>query len=190
VGKGTAWGVDAIFMGRTRHFSYGASVGFLSSERENPLARGAVRYATPWDQRFTAAASLSWSPTSRWIFTARANIRTGRPYTPVRGFNIGSDPDTGEDRWEPVFGDTGSARYPFFFELGLRGEHRFRVGPVALGVYLEVLNVTNTTNVFAWTYGEGCFAPSGNCPVDNVAPQPTAFNHLPIRPFLGLKGEY
>jgi hypothetical protein len=97
VGKGTAWGVDAIFMGRTRHFSYGASVGFLSSERENPLARGVQRYATPWDQRFTAAASLSWSPTSRWIFTARANIRTGRPYTPVRGFTIGNDPDTGEE---------------------------------------------------------------------------------------------
>ena len=189
-GKGTAWGVDGIFAGRTRHFSYGASVGFLRSERENPLARIVQRYATPWDQRFTAAASVSWSPTSRWIFTTRANLRTGRPYTPVKGFSIGNDPDTGEDRWEPVFGDTNAAVYPIFFELSLRAEHRFRIGPVQLGVYLEVLNVTNTTNVFAWVYGDGCFAPSGNCPVESVSPQASAFNHLPIRPFLGLKGEY
>jgi TonB family protein len=190
LGSGTAWGVDFLFMGRTRHFSYGASFGVVTSERTNPLASGVQTYATPWDQRFTAAANLSWSPTSRWIFTGRANFRTGRPYTPVASFNLGTDPATGNPRYEPVFGDTASARYPFFFEFGLRGEHRFRIGGVQMGVYLEVLNVTNTTNVFAWVYDDGCFAPAENCPDGNVEPQPTAFNHLPIRPFLGLKGEY
>ena len=178
VGRGKAWGVDGALVGRTRHFHYGASFGVLFSERENPLAAGTARYPTPWDQRFTAAASLSWSPTSRWIFTGRANLRTGRPYTPVADFTR----DDENARWLPVFGEPNSERYALFFELSLRGEHRFKLGPAQLGVYLEVLNVTNTTNVFSWVYGSGDLA--AGTPPDRVA-----FNHLPIRPFLGLKGE-
>jgi TonB family protein len=178
-GFGNASGADGMLLGRTRHFSYSLGVGLVFTDRTNPLATGPQTYRVQWEQRFTASASLSWSPTSQWVFTSRANFRTGRPYTPVQGFVA----DDANQRWLPVFGETSSETYPFFFELNLRGERRFSVGPVACAVYLEVLNVTNTMNVFSYIYGSGDYAAQ-------VAPTRGRFNHLPIRPFLGVRGEY
>jgi len=132
-----------------------------------------------WEQQFTAGAGVSWSPNSKWLVTTRANFRTGRPYTPITTFV----PDTTNSFWVPQYGPTSGARYPFFFELGLRGEHRFQWGPLQCSFYVEVLNVTNTMNVFSWVYGEGNFA-------EGVQPNQGRFTHLPIRPFLGLRAEY
>jgi len=178
-GSGTAWGADASLVGRTRHFSYSLGLGLVFAARTNPLASGVSTYAVQWEQRFTAAAGLSWSPTSNWVMTARANFRTGRPYTPVLGFRA----DDANERWLPVFGDTSSERYPFFFELNLRAERRFVWGPLSWAVYAELLNVTNTMNVYTWLYGAGDYA-------SGVPPAQTAFSHLPIRPFLGVRAEY
>jgi hypothetical protein len=114
-----------------------------------------------------------------WIFTARANFRTGRPYTPVEGFVA----DDVKERWLPTFGQTDSQTYPFFFEANLRGERRFTVGPLSCAVYLELLNVSNTMNVFSYIYGSGDYA-------NGVQPTRGRFNHLPIRPFLGIRAEY
>jgi hypothetical protein len=82
-----------------------------------------------------------------------------------------------------VFGRTSGERYPFFFELSLRGERRFEVGPLSCAFYAEVLNVTNTMNVFSWVYGEGDVT-------GGVMPNRGRFTHLPIRPFLGVRAEY
>ena len=62
-------------------------------------------------------------------------------------------------------------------------ERRFQWGPLSWAVYGELLNATNTTNVYTWLYGSGDFAAG-------VEPARTAFNHLPIRPFLGIRAEY
>ncbi|MFZ5442807.1 MAG: TonB family protein [Myxococcota bacterium] len=178
-GSGLAYGVDAMLFGRTRQFSYNLGVGTLRADRTNPLAAGRQTYPVQWEQQFTAGGGVQWSPSSRWIFTARANFRTGRPYTPIETFVA----DDTRSFWLPVYGRTQGARYPFFFELGLRGEHRFQWGPLACAVYAEVLNVTNTMNVFSWVYGEGDVA-------NGVLPNQGRFLHLPIRPFLGLRVEY
>ena len=135
-----------------------------------------------WEQQFTASAGISWSPSSKWLFTTRANFRTGRPYTPVERFVLN---DT-SDAWLPVFGRTSGDRYPFFLELGVRGEHRFNIGPLSCAFYVEVLNVTNTMNVFSWVYGPGSFK-MDEAPVE---PNRGRFTHLPIRPFLGMRAEY
>jgi hypothetical protein len=82
-----------------------------------------------------------------------------------------------------VFGDTSSETYPLFFELNVRVERRFRTGPISWALYGEILNLTNTMNVFSWVYGPGDFA-NGDAPVRG------RFNHLPIRPFLGVRAEY
>ncbi|MDP1825799.1 MAG: TonB family protein [Archangium sp.] len=176
-GTGLAYGFDLMLFGRTRHFSYNLGVGALRADRQNPLGTRATSYAVQWEQQFTAAAGVSWSPNSKWLFTTRANFRTGRPYTPVDSFEFNGFDKT----WLPQFGEPSSARYPFFFELSLRGERRFQWGPLSCAVYVEVLNVTNTQNVFSWVYG-----PGGK----GVQPNQGRFTHLPIRPFLGLRGEY
>jgi TonB family protein len=166
VGTGFARGADLLFMGRTRHFFYGASMGLLWSDRSNPLAENATTYPTPWDQRFTSALSLSWSPNDHWLLTGKFSFRTGRPYTPVMSFVNGT----------PVFGPSDSDRYPAFYELSARAEYRFNVWQLKMAAYLECLNVTNAQNVFAYAY--------------DASGQQTAINHLPIRPFLGVRAEY
>jgi hypothetical protein len=178
-GTGLAYGVDAMLFGRTRQFSYNVGIGTLRADRTNPLATGRSTYPVQWEQQFTAGAGVSWSPNAKWLVTARANFRTGRPYTPIDTFVA----DPTNSFWLPQYGATSSARYPFFFELGLRGEHRFQWGPLQMSFYVEVLNVTNTMNVFSWVYGEGDIA-------NGVQPNQGRFTHLPIRPFLGLRAEY
>ncbi len=178
-GTGLAYGFDLMLFGRTRQFSYNAGIGALRADRSNPLATTRSTYPVQWEQQFTASAGVSWSPNSKWLFTTRANFRTGRPYTPVDTFV----PNATNEFWLPVFGRTSGARYPFFFELGLRGEYRFHIGPLSCAFYAEVLNVTNTMNVFSWVYGEGDLA-------NGVMPNQGRFQHLPIRPFLGIRAEY
>lgn len=193
-GKGEASGVDLLFLGRTRHFSYGISGGVLQSRRFNPLAAGAQWYPSPWDQRFTMSAHLSWSPSNKWLFTGRFDFRSGRPFTPV----VGWARDERDGWYLPIFGTTNGDRYPNFYELSLRGERRFRLGPLEMAAYLEVLNVTNAQNVFAYIYGNSCSADlkltPDQCAQRNFAngtePTKTDFNHLPIRPFLGVRAEY
>jgi hypothetical protein len=64
----------------------------------------------------------------------------------------------------------------------VRGERRFQFAGLQMAWYAEVLNLTNASNV-ALTYDSGDFA-------GGVPPQQGSFNHLPIRPFLGIRGEY
>ncbi|MBX7115414.1 MAG: TonB-dependent receptor [Myxococcaceae bacterium] len=179
LGSGVARGVDAMMIGRTRRVMYTLGAGLLWSERQNPLAVDTRPYPVMWEQRLTLSGSVSWSPNSKWLATARANFRSGRPYTPVTGFAR----DEVNARYVPLFGERSSATYPFFFELSLRGEYRFTWGPLPCAVYLELLNATNTMNVFSYNYSPGDFA-------NGVEPQRGAFNHLPIRPFIGFRAEY
>ena len=195
LGTGLAKGVDLLFLGRTRYFSYGASAALLFADRHNPLATGVQDYPAPWDQRFTLAAHVSFSPNNKWLFTARTsistpdpsarfNFRTGRPYTPVLGFVKTNPGERCPDGcFVPVFADTNSARYPGFYEISARAERRFRLGPLDMAAYLEVMNLTNSTNLFARIYDTGDYAAG-------TEPKSGAFNHLPIRPFLGVRAEY
>ncbi len=181
-GTGHAYGIDAMIFGRTRQFSYNAGIGTLRADRTNPLATGRQTYPVQWEQQFTVGAGVSWSPNAHWLVTTRANFRTGRPYTPISSFSIDST-DPANLGWVPSYGRTSGDRYPFFFELGLRGEHRFQWGPLQMALYAEVLNLTNTMNVFSWVYGSGD-------PAMGVEPNRGRFLHLPIRPFIGLRAEY
>lgn len=175
-GLGHALGVDLLLVGRLQKFAWSFGGGVLRAERTNPLAVGPRTYPVQWEQQFSTGASLSFSPNSKWVFTGRANFRLGRPYTPVEGFDLDGQ------RWLPRFGPTSSSRYPFFFELSARGEHRFQWGPLRGAFYVEVLNLTNTMNVFSWVY-------AGGDAEAQVPPNQGRFTHLPIRPFLGLRLE-
>jgi TonB family protein len=178
VGTGFARGADLLLLGRTRHFYYGVSMGLLFSDRTNPLAQDVTTYPTPWDQRFTAGLNVTWSPNDHWLVTGRFNFRTGRPYTPVLSFVL--DPS---GHYEPLFGAPDSARYPAFYELSARAEYRFNVWQLKMAAYLECLNITNAQNVFAYVYGPGD-------PASMTPPSQGAINHLPIRPFIGIRAEY
>ncbi len=178
-GSGTSRGVDVLLLGRAENLSYGLSGGLVFADRHNPLAAGVQSYAAPWDQRLTISANAAITPGTGWLISARTTFHTGRPYTPVVGFQN----DSANQRFLPLFGQTNSARYSDYFDLSLRVEKRFGWGPLQMAWYAEVLNATNSTNVFALTYDQGDSAAG-------TEPQQGAFNHLPIRPFLGVRGEY
>jgi hypothetical protein len=110
--------------------------------------------------------------------SGRATFHTGRPTTEVTGFVR----DDAHQRYLPNFGATNGARYPSYFESSIRVEQRFKAGGLELAWYAELLNVTNAQNVFLYVYGKGDYA--GGTP-----PALGTFNHLPIRPFLGIRGE-
>lgn len=186
-GTGFARGADLLFVGRTRYFYYGLSMGILASDRTNPLAAERKTYPTPWDQKFTAAASLSWSPSDHWLITGRFSVRSGRPVTPINRFErveeecvVNELPDRCV-KWLPVFDGANSDRYPWFYELSARAEYRFNLGPVKAAVYAEVMNITNAQNAFSYIYGTG---------TTTMEPERGQVNHLPIRPFLGVRAEY
>jgi hypothetical protein len=178
-GTGQAFGVDVQLLGRLKHFSYTVVASGLRAVRTNPLASVVTTYPVQWEQQFSTGGSISWSPNSKWIVTSRVNFRLGRPYTPINSFTA----DVSRMVWLPVYGSTSSSRYPFFFEVSARAEHRFQWGPLSGAAYFEVMNLTNTTNVFSWVYGAGDFA-------NGVPPDQGRFTHLPIRPFLGIRLEY
>ena len=87
--------------------------------------------------------------------------------------------------WVPFFGPTNSDRYPPFYELSARVERRFTLGPLKMAAYLEVMNITYAQNVFAYVYDEGIATTD-----ELKVPERGALNHLPIRPFLGIRAEY
>lgn len=180
-GTGFARGVDLLLVGRTRYFFYGLSMGLLASDRTNPLAASRRTYPTPWDQKFTMAANLSWSPSDHWLVTGKFSLRTGRPYTGVEGFTLVNGADGAY--YVPQFGDVNAERYPLSYELSFRGEYRFNVGPVKAAIYGELLNVTNSMNTFVQIYGTGD-------PAKMEEPQSGSVSHLPFRPFLGFRVEY
>jgi hypothetical protein len=178
LGSGFARGVDLLLLGRTELLSYGIAGGLLRAERTNPLAAGNRSYPAPWDQRLSLSANLSATPANGWLVSGRATFHTGRPTTTVAAFVR----DDARQRYLPVFGATNGARYPSYFESSIRVEKRFKAGALDLAWYAELLNVTNAQNAFLYVYGKGDYA-------SGAPPSLGTFNHLPIRPFLGIRGE-
>ncbi|MCA3012179.1 MAG: TonB-dependent receptor plug domain-containing protein, partial [Myxococcaceae bacterium] len=70
-GFGHALGVDLLLVGRLRRFSYSLGAGVLRADRTNPLADGPRTYQVQWEQQLSTGASLSFSPSAKWVFTAR-----------------------------------------------------------------------------------------------------------------------
>ncbi len=84
-------------------------------------------------------------------FTVGARFRyaSGNPRTPV----VGSVYDARADRYDPVFGPQNTIRIPAFWQLDLRIERAFRLGPAArLLLYADVQNVTARENAEELVY--------------------------------------
>jgi hypothetical protein len=62
------------------------------------------------------------------------------------------DATTGQ--YQPVFGQQNSTRLPVFYALDLRIERHFRRRSIDVVPYLEILNLTNHTNVEDFAYDE------------------------------------
>ena len=156
--------------GRVPFFAW-LSYTFQQAERRD--GPGAPWYTSPWDQThlltFVAGALLPRG----WEVGLRVRYTTGSPEPRVTGALYDSDHDvslTWVDTLRP-------GRMPDFFMLDARVAKRFRWGPVAMQVILEVLNATNQANVESRVYS---YDRRSSVPVTG----------MPIIPNVGLRAEY
>ena len=128
---------------------------------------------TAFDQPHVLNAVASWKPGNGWELGARYQLASGRPDTPVIGATYNADSGS----YVPIRGPTRSTRTPLFTQLDVRAEHDWLFDRWSLGLYLDVINVTNRKNVEAIQYD---YRFRSSSPV-------TSF---PILPTLGLRGTW
>jgi hypothetical protein len=150
--------------------------GYLSytySKSKQQNHPDSVLAAGTFDQPHVLNAVVSWKPGGGWELGARLQFASGRPTTPVIGATY--DADAGE--YVPINGATRSVREPDFEQLDARVEHDWLYDTWSLGLYIDVINVTNTKNEEAiqWDYRYRHSAPV------------TSF---PILPTLGVRGTW
>jgi hypothetical protein len=130
-------------------------------------------YPSAWDQPHLVTALAGVALPRRWELGLRVRATSGLPEPRVTGALYDSDHDVALTRatpWDP-------ARLPATFALDLRAAKRFRWGPVAMQLVVEVLNATHYTNVESRVYA---WDRRTSVPVTG----------MPIVPSLGLRGEY
>jgi hypothetical protein len=107
-----------------------------------------------------------------WQAGARFRYVTGNPYSAVQAAVY----DASTDTYRPLYGAVNDARNPAFHQLDLRLEKLWRLGPVELTTFLEVMNVYNAKNQERRRYSFD-YARSASV------------NGLPFFPNLGIRGE-
>jgi len=130
-------------------------------------------HATAFDEPHVMNAVASWKPGGGWELGLRYQLASGRPTTPT----IGSTYDADLGAYVPVHGPTNSVRLPTFSQLDARVEHDWLFDRWSFGVYLDVLNALNETNVEAIQY-------------DYRFRQTAPITSFPIVPDLGVKGTW
>lgn len=170
VGTGTDQGFDVMVAARTGRVSGTVTYGFLLSDRTNPLQTiFGVVVDPPQDQRHTLGASTEIQITGRWRGTARYTFHTGRPVAAVEA--------AGED----FAGITclNCVRLGPTHDLAVRAEWRKAYDRQLWTVYVEVLNAPNFRSDFTpiHTVEDGVLVSS-------------MLNHLPVRPFLGIRSDF
>ncbi|HEY4059620.1 MAG TPA: TonB family protein [Kofleriaceae bacterium] len=128
---------------------------------------------TGFDQPHVLNAVASWKPGRNFELGVRYQLSTGRPDTPVIGATYDADSGT----YIPVKGDKNSIRQPLFTQLDVRAEKTWIYNTWTLGAYLDIINVTNNTNVEATQYD---YRFKDSAPV-------TSF---PFLPTLGVRGTW
>jgi hypothetical protein len=147
-GVGRAYGAQ-LLLRFTPHPAFSGWVAYTLSRSErrhdgNPSYR-------LLDQDQTHLLTAVESVTLRgFVLGVRFRMATGMPRTPV----VGSYLDTTTGQYQPIFGQQNSVRLPVFYALDLRMEKRLHWRSVDVVPYLEVLNLTNHTNVEEFAYNE------------------------------------
>jgi TonB family protein len=171
-GRNYSYGFEAIIKREITEHLYGWLSYTYSRAREKRHSYSPWE-PTTFDQPHVLNAVASYKPGAGWEIGARFQLASGRPDTPVLGATY--DADTGT--YLPVNGAPRSIREPNFYQLDARVEHDWLFERWSFGVYIDVINVLNTTNVEAYQYDYRYRARS---PI-------TSF---PFLPTLGVKGTW
>ena len=175
-GQGYARGIELSVKHRAgdRFFSWANYTYSVSKREDRP---GEMERLYSFDQPHVATVTASYMLTPTWEIGAKWQYRTGNPYTPVVDAEIVRHPDTGRPRYNPIYGETNSARVPTFHRLDLRISKSFIYQRWRWGIFVELLNAYNRKNVLDVDY-------SRNYKEERNVHQ------LPIFPYFGLTIEF
>ncbi|MDX2091621.1 MAG: TonB-dependent receptor [Kofleriaceae bacterium] len=147
------------------------SYTFSRARMQNAADRPWTR--TAFDQPHVLNAVASWKPGRGFELGARFQLASGRPATPIIGAIYNAD--TGG--YDPIRGPARSVRTPTFRQLDVRAEKMWLYNTWSLGLYLDIINVSNAENVEATQYD---YRYRESAPV-------TSF---PILPTIGVRGTW
>ena len=170
LGTGRAYGFENRLKYDYSTFSGWLSYTLSRSQRTEPSTG---EHLFSYDQTHSLTAVALWEYAKNWSASARARYTSGNPYTPV----LDSAYDSDADRYLAVRGDLMSARYPGFFSLDLRIDHKWVYDKWILSAYIDLQNATNRQNVEAYQYNYNYT-------------QFEKISLLPIFPSFGVKGEF
>ncbi len=128
---------------------------------------------TAFDQPHVMNAVASYKPGKGFELGARFQMAAGRPETPVIGSTYNAD--TGS--YDAVLGASRSVRTPTFRQIDVRAEKVWLFNTWSLGVYLDIINVTNTKNTEGTQY-------------DYRYRESAPITSFPFLPTLGLRGTW
>src|SRR5690606_25206942 len=124
------------------------------------------------DQTHNLSLTANYDFGSGWLAGFRFRYVTGNPFTPVKAAVYDATTDTYRGIYDGVNTDRNAA----FHQLDVRVEKLWKLGPVGLTTYLEVMNVYNAKNIEGTSYSFDFKETQG-------------VSGLPIFPNLGIRGE-
>ncbi len=174
-GSGRNLGVDVMFAAKTERVQVTTNLSLLDAKRDNPLNEvWGDEYVPSQAQSVTAGASVEYQLTPKWRVTGRYDYHSGRPTSSVETASVEAD-GSGTIRLAAL----NDQRMGDFHQLDLRVEWRHATPRLRWSVYLEVLNVL---------YLRNDFLPTATV-VDGELTK-GMFEHLPTRPFLGVRADF
>lgn len=161
LGEGESFGAN-LLLRQGPVYGFSGWLSYAISRAERSRAGESKPRLFDFDQTHVLGVAANQS-VAGFDFGARFRVSSGMPRTPV----VGAYYNAKDDRYEPVFGDHGSIRLPLFYQLDLRAEHTFELGPTKLGIFIDVQNVTNARNPeeLAYTYDFGARSDITGLPV-------------------------
>lgn len=171
-GLGRTYGLELLLRKRMSDRLYGwISYTLARSERRREDEEDWTLYS--FDQTHNLTLVAGYRLKHGWELSARYRFGSGNPFTPV----LNASQDLDDDSWEPVYGETNSARNDFFSQLDVRVQKDWTFNTWALQGYLDIQNVTNRSNPEASFYNFDFRDQS-------------QISGLPILPVLGFRGTF
>lgn len=152
-GDGYAEGLEVFLRHEDpkRFFGWLSYAYSISKRQDTPDSPWRI-YSYDQTHVLTAVASYKITPTleigGKWRYA------TGTPYTPVTGAEEIVDPETGNIRWKPIYGEKNSERLAPYHRLDIRLSKMFKFKGIDMTAYLEILNLYNRKNMLALDYGD------------------------------------
>ncbi len=140
-GRRASYGLEAMIKREITEKTFGWLSYTLSKSRQTNR-NGENWFPTSFDQPHVLNAVASYKPGGGWELGARFQLASGRPGSEVIGATF--DADCG--CYDAVTTGARSVRIPTFMQLDVRAEKTWLFEMWALGVYLDVINVTNREN--------------------------------------------